>query len=83
MAGVALWQVKADGQPAVRCVLERLPDGRYRLRLLKGKPLMAFMEHDYPDRPAALQSSILIYRKLKDVGFEDTRPPVVDTSSMR
>lgn len=83
MAGAALWQVKADGQPAVRCVLERLLEGRYRLRLLKGKRRVAFMEHEYPDRQAALESSLVIYRKLKDVGFHDTRPPLVDASSMR
>lgn len=78
MVGAVIWQVKACGQPAFRCAVERLRDGRYHLRLLKEKQCSPLMQHDYSDRQAALQSSILIYRKLKDFGFEDTRPLAID-----
>ena len=78
MVGAVIWQLKAFGQPTVRCAMKRLRDGRYRLRLLKEKQSSPLMEHDYSDRQAALQSSILIYRKLKDFGFDDTRPPALD-----
>ena len=78
MLGAVLWQLKAEGQPAIRCVLERLPEGRYRLHLLKGKDALPLVDHDFLDRQAALQASITIYRKLKDNGFHDQPVPVID-----
>jgi hypothetical protein len=79
MVGAVLWQLKSQGQPAIRCVLERLPEGRYRLHLLKGKDALPLVDHDFLDRQAALQASITIYRKLNDNGFHnhptrDSRP---------
>ena len=75
MVGAVLWQLQAVGQPAIRCVLERLPEGRYRLHLLKGKDALPLVDHDFPDRQAALQASITMYRKLKDNGFHDQPTP--------
>jgi hypothetical protein len=75
MVGAVLWQLKADGSPPIRCVLERLPEGRYRLRVAKGKQPLPLAEHEYLDRHAALDAGITIYRKLKDNGFHDHPRP--------
>ena len=77
MVGAVLWQLKTESQPAIRCVLERLPEGRYRLHLLKGKQAAPLIDHDFPDRHTALDASIKIYRKLKDNGFHDQPTSVI------
>ena len=66
-----LWQLKSPGSRLVRCELEPLPDGQYRLRVLKGGNPEPVLEHDYPDRVAATDHSVIVYRGLKGNGFHD------------
>jgi hypothetical protein len=72
MFRTVLWQLTSDTSPRITCELEALEDGDYRLVVLKGEQTLPFMMHDYSDRCAAIESSITIYRKLKDNGFHDT-----------
>ena len=76
MQDTVLWQVRADGAPLFRCVLERRAEAQYRLYILKGKAKDSVFEHDYPDRLAAIEASITLYRRFKDNGFYDTPRPV-------
>jgi hypothetical protein len=77
MLGAVLWQVASDGARPIRCVLERLADGQYRLHVLKGQgKKTAMFEQDYPDRRSAIEASITIYRGFKDKGFHDTQTSV-------
>jgi hypothetical protein len=68
MLRTVLWQVKAEGQPLIRCVLEPQSEGRYSLHLLKARQTLPVMVHDYADRVAAIQGSITLYRVFKDKG---------------
>ena len=76
MARTVLWQVKGNGSPAFRCELELTPEGLHRIRVVKGRTAAPVLEHEYADRPAALEASITIYRGFKDKGFHDTPRPL-------
>ncbi len=77
MTVTVLWQIKSDGSPLMRCELEGLEDGRYRVRIVRRKrpsPEL-FLEQEFPDHESALRLSVVVYRKLKDNGFHDTPRP--------
>lgn len=72
MSATTLWQVKSHGSPVMRCELDVLPDGRHRVRVVRGRRREIFVQQDLADRASAIQLSDIVYRHLKNNGFHDT-----------